>query len=55
MPERNEKGQYKSHSMPDGSKMKNGSHSKGSKGLTPKQKANLPLPLQKAILKKMGK
>jgi len=25
------------------------------KGLTPKQKANLPVALQKAILKKMGK
>jgi hypothetical protein len=32
--------------MPDGSKMK------GSKHLTPKQKANLPIALQNAILKK---
>jgi hypothetical protein len=37
--------------MPDGSMMKNGTH----KGLTPKQKANLPPALQKAILQKMKK
>ena len=52
MPERNSKGQYASHKMPDGSMMKNGKHSKG---LTPKQKANLPVALQKAILAKMKK
>jgi len=45
----------KSHKMPDGSMMKNGTHSKGKPGLTPKQQANLPPALQKAILKKMGK
>jgi hypothetical protein len=51
MPERNSKGQYTSHKMPDGSMMKGKTH----KGLTPKQKANLPLALQKAILAKMKK
>ena len=34
--------------MPDGSMMKGSTH----KGLTPKQKANLPIALQNAILKK---
>jgi hypothetical protein len=50
MPERNSKGQYTSHKMSDGSHMKGKKHSKG---LTPKQKANLPMGLQKAILAKM--
>jgi hypothetical protein len=54
MPERNSKGQYASHKMPDGSMMKNKDMSKG-KGLTPKQKANLPVALQKAILAKRRK
>jgi len=52
MPERNSKGQYTTHKMPGGKKMKGASHSKG---LTPKQKANLPVALQNAILKKRGK
>jgi len=41
----------KTHKMPDGSMMKGSKH----KGLSPKQKANLPAALQKAILKKMTK
>ena len=43
----------KSHKMPDGSMMKNGTHPKP-KGLTPAQKKNLPPALQKAILRKRG-
>ena len=43
-------GYTKSHKMPDGSMMKGKKHPKG---LTPKQKANLPVALQKAILRKM--
>ena len=39
------------HKMPDGSKMENGKHPKSS-GLSAKQKANLPVALQKAILAK---
>ena len=42
------------HKMPNGSMMKNGKHPKSS-GLTPKQKANLPVALQKAILAKKKK
>jgi len=45
----------KTHKMPDGSMMKGAKHIKPSKGLTPKQKANLPIALQKAILAKRKK
>ena len=46
----------KSHKMPDGTMMKNKDMPKKPvKGLTPKQKANLPIALQQAILKKNGK
>lgn len=41
----------KTHKMLDGSNMSGKKH----KGLSPKQKSNLPMALQKAILKKMGK
>lgn len=45
-------GHTKMHAMPGGKMMKNGKHPKG---LTPKQKAKLPVALQKAILRKMNK
>jgi hypothetical protein len=47
----------KTHKMTDGSMMKGAKHPtpKPSKGLTPKQKANLPIALQKAILAKRKK